>query len=142
MDDRLLFQLSRAGHKLKTHVQKQMKNQGIAISPGQAGILFLLNKTDAMKMSELGGLLGIDNSAITRLVDCLEDTGFVERRMNPKDRRQYLVSITEKGRVEIRKVQKIANHTNEIIKQGFTPGEIETFIKVLDSFHIKFQKGD
>lgn len=139
MDDRLLFQFSRAAHRLKTYVQKEMKNKDISISPGQAGILFLLKKKDAMKMSELGGLLEIDNSAITRLVDRLEEMGYVERRMNQKDRRQYLISITEKGMAEIRKVQTIANQTNEIIKQGFTIAEIEVVIKVMDSFHQKFK---
>jgi DNA-binding MarR family transcriptional regulator len=139
MDDRLLFHFSRAGQRLKTYVQKQMKNQDIAMSPGQAGILFLLKKTGTMKMTELGGLLEIDNSTITRLVDRLEEMELVERRMNPKDRRQYLISITEKGQDEIRKVQIIANQTNEMIKQGFTSEEVKVLLRILDSFHQKFK---
>ena len=139
MDDKLLFQFSRAGHRLKTYIQNQMKAQGVDLSPGQAGILFLLNRQDAMIMSELGGILEIDNSAITRLVDKLEAMGFAERGMNPQDRRQYLISITEAGRTEIQKMKAIANQTNEIIKQGFSDVEIECFVKVIQSFHEKFK---
>ena len=139
MNDKLLFQFSRAGHRLKIYIQKQMKAQGIDLSPGQAGILFLLNRQDAMKMSELGGVLEIDNSAITRLVDKLESSGFVERGMNPQDRRQYLVSITETGRTEIQKMKAIVNQTNEIIKQGFSDAEIDCFVRVMKSFYEKFK---
>ena len=59
--------------------------------------------------------------------------------MNQQDRRQYLISITEKGVTEMRKVQAVANQTNEIIKQGFTEGEIAVFIRVMESFHEKLQ---
>ena len=139
MEDKLLFQFSRAGHRLKLYIQKQMKSQGIELSPGQAGILFLLNRQDAMKMSEMSGVLEIDNSAITRLVDKLEAAGFVERGMNPQDRRQYLISITEAGRKEMQKMKAVANQTNEIIRQGFSDTEIESFVRVMKSFHEKFK---
>lgn len=142
MDDKLIFHLSRANHHLRTYMQRQMKSDDLQISPGQAGILFLLQKARVLKMSELGVLLEIDNSAVTRLIDRLERSGLVERRLNSRDRRQYLISSTAKGRDQTRRMQKIASQANKIIKQGFTDEEIEIFKKVLESFHGKFKKGE
>jgi DNA-binding MarR family transcriptional regulator len=118
-------------------MKRRSKEKSIEVSAGQSGILFLLlNKS--VKMSELGRNLGIDNSAITRQVDTLEGKGLVKREVNPSDRRQYIISLTEKGRQDVKILSKIANDTNKKIKDGFTESEIDIFIRVLTSFEEKF----
>lgn len=89
-------------------------------------------------MSELSRALGIDNSAITRQVDALEKKGLAKREVNPSDRRQYIISLTDKGRDNVKILSKIANQTNDRIKDGFTDNEIDIFLKVLRSFEEKF----
>ena len=138
MNDRIIFELSKAENKIKNYLQKQIKAKGIQISAGQSGVLFLLEKTNSLKMSELSRLLKIDNSAITRVVDRLEKNGLVTREPNPDDRRQYLISITEKGKRDIGVVGRIANETNAAIQEGFSDEEIDVFLRVLNSFGDKF----
>ncbi len=138
MDDRLLFLLSKAQYKLTNYLKSQFKAQGVNISPGQMGILFLLEQQDLRSMSELSNILEIDNSAITRLVDRLEKSGLVIRRSNPKDRRQYLIGITQKGMQQALKARDISTAVNNKIKEGFTDSEIEVFRRVMASFDLKF----
>ena len=137
-DDRILFLLSRAGNKLKTFFDTEFKKEKITLSTGQLGILFLLQLQDSLTMSELSRFLDIDNSAITRLVDRLVRSGFVVREANPEDRRQFIIRITEKGRVEINKTKKTVKAVNALIKEGFSEKEIDTFKKVLISIIEKF----
>ena len=118
-------------------MKRRSKEKSIEVSAGQSGILFLLHNK-SVKMSELGRNLGIDNSAITRQVDTLEGKGLVKREVNPSDRRQYIISLTEKGRQDVKILSKIANDTNKKIKDGFTESEIDIFIRVLTSFEEKF----
>ena len=138
MNDRIIFELSKAENKIKNHMQKKIKEKGVLISAGQSGVLFLLEKANRLKMSELGRLLKIDNSAITRVVDRLEKNGLVTREPNPDDRRQFLISITDKGRTDIKVVGKVANETNAAIREGFSDEEISVFLRVLSSFSEKF----
>ena len=138
MNDRIIFELSKAENKIKNYLQKKIKAKGIQISAGQSGVLFLLEKTNSLKMSELSRLLKIDNSAITRVVDRLEKNGLVTREPNPDDRRQYLISITEKGKRDIGVVGRIANEANAAIQEGFSDEEIDVFLRVLNSFGDKF----
>ncbi|HPB81658.1 MAG TPA: MarR family transcriptional regulator [Spirochaetota bacterium] len=139
MDNRLLFLLSRAEFSLKKYLKGKFREKNISITPGQMGILFLLKSRDAISMSELGTALYIDNSTITRLVDRLESKGLVKRLMNPDDRRQYLLSITEKGTETINSAKNIVQSTNDLIKKDFSKEEIDAFKRVLESFTIKFQ---
>ena len=138
MNDRIIFELSKAENKIKNHMQKKIKEKGVLISAGQSGVLFLLEKANRLKMSELGRLLKIDNSAITRVVDRLVKNGLVTREPNPDDRRQFLISITDKGRTDIKVVGKVANETNAAIREGFSDEEISVFLRVLSSFSEKF----
>lgn len=139
MTNKLLFLLSKAEHTLKTHFNKRINEEGIQVSPGQSGILFLLKRRNSQKMSELSKGLGIDNSAITRLVDRLERQNLVIRKPNPDDRRQFLISITEKGSDTATRMGSIANGINDKIKEGFTTDEIDVFIRILNTFNDKFK---
>ena len=137
MEKRIIYKLYKAEHRIRNFMKRRSKEKSIEVSAGQSGILFLLlNKS--VKMSELGRNLGIDNSAITRQVDTLEGKGLVKREVNPSDRRQYIISLTEKGREDVKILSKIANDTNKKIKDGFTESEIDIFIRVLTSFEEKF----
>ena len=52
----------------------------------------------SMRMSELADLALISRSAATRLVDKIEEAGYVERHICPTDRRGMVVSLTPEGR--------------------------------------------
>jgi len=132
--------LAKAQQKLANHIKNEFRKANVRLSAGQAGILFLLRQKNERPMSELSSILEIDNSAITRIVDRLENAGMVQRSLNPKDRRQYLIKITEKGLGHSKKAEHIARMVNEKIKEGFSKEEIETFKKIISSFHLKFSK--
>jgi DNA-binding MarR family transcriptional regulator len=138
-DDRLLFMLSKAQHTLSAYLKKKFKEEGVHVSPGQMGILFLLVQKDLRPMNELSKILDIDNSAITRLVDRLEKAGLAQRTMNSADRRQYLIGITEKGREQSAKAKNISKQANDKIKDGFTDSEVKIFKTVIESFYYKFR---
>ena len=138
-DDRLVYLISRAQHSLMTYLKKELNTQGTSITPVQAGILFLLRK-NAHTMTKLSQILSIDNSAITGLVDRLEKSGLAQRTANPKDRRTYLIRITEKGKAEIDRAYVTIKRVNEEMKSGFSADEIETFKRVLNNLLDRFAK--
>ncbi len=138
-DDRILFLISRAEHALAEYLKKKFQQEKVNISPAQMGILFLLQKQDQRPMSELGKFLEIDNSTITGLVDRLEKTGFVERTADPGDRRKWLVCITDAGVIEINRAKKLVKETNQLVNEGFSEEEMDTFKRVLSSFLVKFR---
>jgi len=130
MPDRLLFMLSKVQHRLSAHIKRELKKEGVVLSPGQIGILLVLDLDRQTTMGHLGRSLDIDNAAITRLVDKLEKQNLVERRINPDDRRQMLIRITEIGLATAETVKKVAKTANNRIKEGFTEEEIAIYKRV------------
>jgi len=138
-DNRLIYLLSRAHHRLGNHLKKSLASKDIKITPVQAGIMFLLRK-HPQTMTELSQSLAIDNSAITGLIDRLEASGFARRDSNPNDRRTYNISLTPAGLEQTSKAEIIVKSVNKEIEAGFSEEEVETFKRILNSFFDKFDK--
>jgi len=130
-DDRLIFLLSTAQQAVMRHANKILAAEGVRITVAQSGILFLLKQQDRRMISELGRILGIENSAMTGLVDRLEKSGFVTRVMDPVDRRALLICATPAGLDEVEKAKPIIRRINEAIKTGFSEHEIDVLKRVL-----------
>jgi MarR family transcriptional regulator, organic hydroperoxide resistance regulator len=130
-DDRLIFLLSTAQQAVKRHANKILAAEGVRITVAQSGILFLLKQQDRRMISELGRILGIENSAMTGLVDRLEKSGFVTRVVDPADRRALLICATPAGLQEVEKAKPIIRRINEAIKTGFSEHEIDVLKRVL-----------
>ena len=130
MPDKLLFMLSKIQHAVITRIKKELKKEGIVLSPGQMGILLALEKDKQTTMGKLSQAVEVDNAAASRLVDKLEQQNFVERYINPGDRRQVIIAITEEGLNKAEIVKNIAKAANAKIKEGFTEKEISIYRQV------------
>lgn len=66
--------------------------------------LQILNFSQGTAPKDLAKNLALAKSTVTYLVDSLEARKLVRREQVKSDRRSYLVSLTEKGRVEVGKL--------------------------------------
>lgn len=139
-DDRLIYQLFMAQQKLRTYIKNALVTEGVRVTLGQAGILFLLKQNDGQTMTELSKVMGIDNSTLTGLVDRLERSGFVRRKASPTDRRMYRIHITPEGVRESDKAKPVIEGINDEIKSGLSNEEIALFKRILMSLSQKFGK--
>src|SRR5512137_505785 len=124
-DDRLIYLISMAQLLLRTRINTLFANDGLRVTLPQATVLFLLTEKDCRMMSELGRIIGVDNSAMTGLVDRLEKAGLVRREAKREDRRALLIRISPEGRNEAGRAAKIIRGVNEKIREGFEAGQIE-----------------
>ena len=137
-DDRLIYQLFMAQQKLRTYITSALLTEGIRVTLGQAGILFLLQRDDGQTMTELSKALSVKNATLTGLIDRLERSAFVMRRASKNDRRSIRIYITPAGIDECDKAKPVIKRVNEEIKSGFSKEEINVFKRVLNSVFQKF----
>src|SRR5689334_114438 len=78
-----------------------------------ASTLHRLELDGARRLTELAGLEGVTQPAMTQLVSRLERTGLARRTADPQDRRVVLVEITDRGR-------EVMRHRREARTQRFT----------------------
>jgi DNA-binding MarR family transcriptional regulator len=68
-----------------------------------ASTLHRLELTGARRLTELAGLEGVTQPAMTQLVSRLERGGLAQRQADPQDGRVVLVEITDRGREVMRR---------------------------------------
>ena len=69
----------------------------VAITPGQFGVLVLIDANPGLNQTTLGRALGIDRSTVVSVIDKLEARGLVERAPSAHDRRSYALGLSAAG---------------------------------------------
>ncbi|MFW6269304.1 MAG: MarR family winged helix-turn-helix transcriptional regulator [Bacillota bacterium] len=104
--------LRQTSHNIKLDLKHQMKNSGYTWTQFHA--LYHINKK-GIKINELARELNCNASNITGLIDRMKEKELVYRQHSKKDRRVWLVKLTEKG--EKVKNRLLPQHLNNIINR-------------------------
>jgi len=129
---RLFYQISRADRELLRFLARELEAAGIAVTPPQSMILFLLAGRDGLFMSQLARRLEMDNAALTRMADRLVKAGLVERRALAQDRRAQSLGLTPAGQDLAKRAAAIVRQANQHLLDQLTTTEQEVLLKALD----------
>jgi DNA-binding MarR family transcriptional regulator len=101
--DVLAEELSRCWHELGSMLRDRRllaslhAGEARSLTPTKLRAVSLLGEDGELRVGELAGRVGVDETTATRLVDRLEEAGLVERRRLDDDRRVTVVALTSEG---------------------------------------------
>ncbi|NQV58890.1 MAG: MarR family transcriptional regulator [Alphaproteobacteria bacterium] len=93
------------------------------ITPGQFGVLVLIQANSGLNQTRLGNALGIDRSTVVGVIDRLEKRGLVERTPVPADRRSYALCLSDQGAALLRHARSLVEAHERRIAQDLSPAE-------------------
>ncbi|HVD97601.1 MAG TPA: MarR family transcriptional regulator [Cytophagaceae bacterium] len=82
---------------------------------------------------ELACGINSDKVFIVKILDYLYDKGMINRAVNAEDRRQYFISLTEKGNKTVPLIAKAFKEATEEVFKGIKKEEREIYYKVNDA---------
>ncbi|MCB0211277.1 MAG: MarR family transcriptional regulator [Anaerolineae bacterium] len=124
------FLLSKAA--LKVSQQVDISLEPFAIQVRHYGVLLFLSQINTtVSQKEIGERLWIDRNTMVSLIDHLEAQGLAVRTRDPKDRRSYAISITEKGRTVVQQADQVVGEADAQFTEALTSDELEQFTKLL-----------
>lgn len=94
-------------------------------------ILYFLNENNGCKQQHICNNLAIDKTAMVKVIDTLMDAGYVEKKINPKDRREHFILLTRKGLKDAEKITRSFRVIEEKIFAAISKQERLVFNKVL-----------
>ena len=103
--------------------ERLLLENGIEISDGQGRILFVLWKTDHMTISEISEKTSLAKNTVSIVVDGMVRKGIVERTINPENRRQTIISLTEYAKSLQGKYEQVSQQMNTLFYEGFSEEE-------------------
>lgn len=130
--------ISRASVSLAKAMNNKLENNGINLPHSQFIVLRCLYFKDALSQLEIAKLLSKDAAAIKRTIDNLEKKGLVIR--NQVRTLKNSVCITEKGKVLMPQVLKIAEEVISEALDGIEIGNQKLLRTMLDKIHSNLEK--
>ena len=117
--------------------ERLLLENDIAISSGQGRILFILWKNDNLTISEISQKTSLAKNTVSIVVDGMVQKGILERNINPENRRQTIISLTEYAKNMKEKYEEVSQEMNTLFYQGFSDkerNEFESYLaRILDT---------
>ncbi len=98
-------------------------------------VLFVLLhiKDDGIQVSDLADEIGMEASSITRMLNNMEEKGWIVRkRLDAADRRKVVIYLTDDGKVAREVAKQKVIHFNKMIAEKVDPHKLQTFFDVID----------
>lgn len=97
--------------------------KGLGLSRAQCQLLAYLVYHEGINQTGLADLLEIEPISLARLIDRMEQSGWVERRPDPNDRRAWQLFVTEKLKPVFTEMVEIGQEVRAEALNGFSAAE-------------------
>ena len=122
----LFFRLWRA-----THTRTAEALGTIGLTPALFALLNVLGAREGTIQQQLSSDMGIDPSAMVKLINELESAGLAQRRRRPGDRRAWEVSITAKGRRTLERARRFVTQVEDEVLGGLNGADRRQLLTLL-----------
>ena len=94
-------------------------------------LVHLLRDGDGIRQTDLVAHVGVESTALVRILDQLERSGQIERKPHPEDRRAKLVFLTAPGQELARHAEAIVGDLRQRLLQDVDPSDIKATNRLL-----------
>jgi DNA-binding MarR family transcriptional regulator len=119
----LPFEIAETAHSLRRSFDRRAATLGV--TRAQWKVLFRLSRSPLLRQVELADLLDVEPITLSRIIDRLADSGLVERKPDPTDRRAWRLQITDNAQPLIGKLRKLAEGLVKDAFEGLTDEDLD-----------------
>ncbi len=113
--------LSGKAHGLiKARVQQYLDAAGIGLKMELYPILNTLWQQDGVTQQCLSDRLGYDRHRMSRLLDVLEESGWIVRKDHPNSRREKMITLSEHSHAQQAAIRQCIENAHRDALQGFS----------------------
>lgn len=129
--ERLGYLLHDVSRLRKTFMDKWLKPLGITRSQWWVLANLARHSGESMKQTELANTLTVGKVALGGLLDRLEESGYIARRVDPEDRRAKRIRLTRAGSAMLSTIEERAKSLNQEMMHGVTFEEVVATEEIL-----------
>jgi MarR family transcriptional regulator for hemolysin len=123
------FSINDVARMLRTYADYKASQFGI--TRAQWVLLARLDRFEGLKQSELAEMLDLQPISVTRLLDRLCDSGLIERRSDPSDRRAKRLYLTPAARPLLERLGDLGEELMATALAGVTRESVEQMVAQL-----------
>ncbi len=97
--------------------------------------LLYIDYENGTPSTALGPSMGMESTSLSRILNNMEEKGFIYREKNPNDGRGVLIKLTELGKEKRKISRKTVKQFNEKIKENISEEKIKDFFEVIETIN-------
>lgn len=133
----IAFNISDVARLLKTYADQRARDLGM--TRAQWVVLARVERSEGLKQCELADTLDLQPITLTRLIDRLCDSGLIERRSDPEDRRAKRLYLTPAARPVLDGLARLGADIMATVLQGIEPAAVEQLLAHLLTLKINLR---
>ena len=126
------YAIGKTNWYLKTLLSKFLRQEDCGLTTEQWLVLKVIEASPGMSQTEVAQASQKEKTNITRIIDVLEKSGFIERRTDERDRRFYRIHATPKGQEVLLAVNPITRKTEQICTESLTKEQVNVLMDTLE----------
>lgn len=140
MSDTLGFLLSDVSRLMRKRFDERARRLGS--TRAQWKTLFTVSRHEGITQGRLADLLEVEPISLCRMIDRLEESGLVERRRDPGDRRAWNIYLTDAAQPVLVELHDCADEMTEAALLGFDARERAALNASLKMIHLNLTQAD
>jgi MarR family transcriptional regulator for hemolysin len=116
--------------------------RSLGVTRAQCRVLGYLLLNQGINQAGLAEMLEIEPISLVRLLDRMEEAGWVERRPDPTDRRARCLYLTPKAEPVFDKVLALADRYEAEMCAELSAAEKQCFLELLQKLHVRLGDRD
>jgi MarR family transcriptional regulator for hemolysin len=127
----IAFLINDVGRLIRTYADQEVRRFGM--TRAQWAVLSRISRTEGLKQTELAEMLDLQPITLTRLIDRLCDSGLIERRADPNDRRAKRLFLTPAAKPLMDRLDALGEELMGTVLDGIEPAENDLMLRHLNA---------
>lgn len=132
LKDITFYTIDKAIRTYRIYAQKKLKEYGFKITIDQWLVIKSILENPDITQQEIGEMVFKDNASVTRIIDLLVKSEYLERSANLEDRRKSHLKVTYSGKQIIKKVHGLVLENRKNALEGVSLNELDILNKTLN----------
>ena len=125
LKDIIFYNMDKAIKSYRMYAQKRLREHGFKITIDQWLIIKSILENPTITQQEIAKKVFKDNASVTRIIELLVKSEYLEREVNAEDRRKSILRVTDEGKSIIEKVQNLVLENRKNALETVTSEELE-----------------
>lgn len=122
--------IKQSWHAISRMYNNEAVNHDLTTTTGF--ILLNIDSHEGTPSTQIGPLLGMESTSLSRTIKQLEERGIIKRKKDKQDARVVRMMLTEKGKKKKEISKKTVKDFNKIIAEKYSAEELQRFHEMLE----------
>jgi MarR family transcriptional regulator for hemolysin len=132
--------LTQASRAYKSMADKVASQYSLSQATALPVLILSRLEQDGVRPGVLADALGLEPSSLVRVIDLLIESGLIERRDDPQDRRAKILQLTVDGKTRAAQMEEALRPFRRNVFAGVDPADIDACLRVLATIQARIGK--